>query len=111
MPAAGARRHRVVFPGLAEMSEGRHGLAVDLAANRQRLGLSQTELAARMGTSQSAVARIESGEADIRLSTLQRYTAALGQRLEWQIGRPEDDQPDRERGDEEMGGVSRLNRE
>jgi transcriptional regulator with XRE-family HTH domain len=43
--------------------------------------LSQTEVAARMGTSQSAVARLERGDADVRLSTLQRYAAALDQRV------------------------------
>ena len=50
----------------------------ELAARRQHAGLSQTEIAARMGTSQSAVARLESGEADVRASTLERYAAALG---------------------------------
>ncbi len=36
-----------------------------------------------MGTSQSAVARLESGDADVRLSTLERYAAAIGQRLDF----------------------------
>jgi transcriptional regulator with XRE-family HTH domain len=40
--------------------------------------LSQTTVAAQMGTSQSVVARLESGALDMRLSTLQRYAAALG---------------------------------
>ena len=52
------------------------------------IGLSQTEVAARMGTSQSAVARLESGDADVRLSTLERYVAALGERLDWGFERP-----------------------
>jgi transcriptional regulator with XRE-family HTH domain len=38
-----------------------------------------------MGTSQSAVARLESGESDLRLSTLERYAAAVGQRLDWRL--------------------------
>ena len=41
-----------------------------------------TASAARMGTSQSVVARLESGTIDARLSTLQRYAAAVGQNLE-----------------------------
>jgi len=38
-----------------------------------------------MGTSQSAVARIETGSADVLLSTVDRYAAALGQRLVWNL--------------------------
>lgn len=48
-----------------------------LVALRQIRGLSQTEVAARMGTSQSALARLESGRTDVRLSTLTRFADAL----------------------------------
>lgn len=48
-----------------------------LVALRQIRGLSQTQVAARMGTSQSALARLESGRADVRLSTLTRFAHAL----------------------------------
>ncbi|WP_235593855.1 helix-turn-helix domain-containing protein [Rhodococcus ruber] len=50
----------------------------ELAAARRRQGLSQTLVAARMGTSQSAVARLERGDLDPRLSTLERYAQAVG---------------------------------
>lgn len=80
------RRHQPVFPGFAEMAERRRALSVDLVARRTELGLSQTEVAARMGTSQSAVARLEAGSADVRLSTLERYAAALEHRLDWSLG-------------------------
>jgi transcriptional regulator with XRE-family HTH domain len=43
-----------------------------------------------MGTSQSAVARLESGELDVRLSTLERYAAALGRTVDWQARFPEE---------------------
>ena len=79
------RRHEPLFPGFGEMAERRRLLAAALVAKRVELGLSQTEVAARMGTSQSAVARLESGEADLRLSTLERYAAAIGQRLDWRL--------------------------
>ena len=79
------RRHEPLFPGFGEMAERRRSLAAALVAKRVELGLSQTEVAARMGTSQSAVARLESGEADLRLSTLERYAAAIGQRLDWRL--------------------------
>lgn len=76
------RRHEPVFPGFAEMAAKRRAVTDELAERRQRLGLSQTQVAARMGTSQSAVARLESGDADVRLSTLERYAAALGHELD-----------------------------
>ena len=49
----------------ARMAGERGRLVRELAEQRQAAGLSQTEIAARMGTSQSAVARLESGTADV----------------------------------------------
>ena len=63
-----------------------------LAARRVQIGLSQREVAARMRTSQAAIARFERGETDPRLSTIERFAAAIGQRVEWKIvddGRPQ----------------------
>ncbi|HLI24154.1 MAG TPA: helix-turn-helix transcriptional regulator [Acidimicrobiales bacterium] len=79
------RSHDPVFPGFKEMADRRRRLAASLAAARVEQGLSQTEVAARMGTSQSAVARLESGQGDLRLSTLERYAAAVGHRLEMRL--------------------------
>ena len=45
---------------------------------REALGLSQRDLAARMGTSQAAVARLEAGGVGSTLTTLQRVADALG---------------------------------
>ncbi|MGC2192408.1 MAG: helix-turn-helix transcriptional regulator [Candidatus Dormiibacterota bacterium] len=87
----GSRTHDPVFPGFSEMAARRRSLASDLTARRVDLGLSQTEVAARMGTSQSAVARLESGSADVRLSTLERYAAALDQQLDWRLQARGDD--------------------
>ena len=80
------RRHEPLFPGFKDVAaERRRALVAALTSCRAQLGLSQTEVAARMGTSQSAVARLEAGDADVRLSTLERYAAALGQRLDWRL--------------------------
>jgi len=79
------RRHETVFPGFSQMAARRRALSDELAGRRRALGLSQTEVAARMGTSQSAVARIEAGAADVRLSTVERYAAALGWQLDWRL--------------------------
>lgn len=74
------------FPGFREMAQRRRRLVADLAARRRELGLTQSEVAARMRTSQPAVARLEARAGDVRLSTLERYAAALGQRLDWRLG-------------------------
>jgi transcriptional regulator with XRE-family HTH domain len=79
------RRHEPVFGGFREMAEHRRALAAELAAGRKALGLSQTAVAARMGTSQSAVARLEAGDGDVRLSSLERYAAAIGLSLRWRL--------------------------
>ncbi|NYJ05271.1 helix-turn-helix domain-containing protein [Petropleomorpha daqingensis] len=80
---APSRRSR--FPGLDGPGERRRELIEELARLRRESELSQTEIAARMGTSQSAVARLESGELDARLSTVERYAAALGRTVDWQV--------------------------
>jgi predicted transcriptional regulator len=83
---------RSSFPGLEGLSASRNGLIEELVRARQESALSQTEIAARMGTSQSAVARLESGALDVRLSTVERYAAALGRTVDWQI-RPSEESP------------------
>jgi transcriptional regulator with XRE-family HTH domain len=74
-----------VFPGFREMAESRRRLLAELVDQRRSLGLSQTEVAARMGTSQSAVARLEAVAGDVRLSTLERYAEAVGHTLRWSL--------------------------
>lgn len=55
------------------------GALVSLA--RRRAGLSQQELASRAGTSQSALARLESDQANPTVATLERVVAAAGFQL------------------------------
>src|SRR5215470_499650 len=86
-----------LLPGFREMAlrrmaAERRRLVEELAELRKAARLSQTEVAARMGTSQSAVARLESGDADVRASTLERYAAAIGSQITWRPASP----PDRE---------------
>lgn len=75
------------FPELVEAALRRRQLLHELAARRERLGLWQTTVAARMGTSQSAVARLEAGEIDARFSTVERFAAALGHKVEWRVAK------------------------
>lgn len=71
------------MPGFREAALRRRRETVGaLADHRRAAGLSQTEIAARMGTSQSTIARLEAGEVDPRMSTLERYAEALGGRLD-----------------------------
>lgn len=53
-----------------------------LVQARTRARLSQAELARRLGTTQSAIARLEGGGVSPTLSTLRRYAEATGTRLE-----------------------------
>lgn len=77
-----------VLPGFREMARHRQEVLADLVVRRQAVGLTQADVATRMGTSQSAVARLEAGGVDARLSTLERYAAAVGQRLELRLHGP-----------------------
>src|SRR5688572_10313523 len=50
-------------------------------AAREHAGLTQRELAERMGTSQAAIARLESGGVSATLATLHRAASAIGAEL------------------------------
>lgn len=56
-------------------------LARIVIRRRGQLGLSQAELAERMGTSHSAISRIESGQHPTTVQTLRRLAGALGTHL------------------------------
>ena len=55
-------------------------LVRELLAARKRAGLTQAEVARRMRTTQSAVARMESGRRTPSLESLRRYATATGTR-------------------------------
>ncbi len=61
--------------------EEEFALASALIAARSRAGLTQEELAEKMDTSQSAIARMESGRIIPSGSTLKRFARATGTRL------------------------------
>lgn len=73
------------FPALVKAAEERRKLLLALAKEREASGLTQTEVAAAMGTSQSQVARLESASVDTKLSTIEKLAAVLGKRIEWRI--------------------------
>lgn len=53
---------------------------------REQANITQQQLADRMGTTQSAVARLESPGANPSLSSLRRAVEATGYRLEMRLG-------------------------
>jgi len=61
--------------------EEEFALMAEVAKARARAGLSQAELAKRMKTTQSAVARLESGRGLPSTRTLGRFAKATGHKL------------------------------
>ncbi|MBR5905914.1 MAG: helix-turn-helix transcriptional regulator [Bacteroidales bacterium] len=52
-----------------------------LKAERRRAGLTQEQLADRIGTKKSFISRVEKGRADIQLSTLVKLFNGLGRQI------------------------------
>jgi DNA-binding transcriptional regulator YiaG len=65
------------FPELVAAAERRRALLRELVECRKARGLTQTVVAARMKTSQSAVAKLE-GQDDAKESMIDRYATAIG---------------------------------
>jgi len=70
-------KYRKAYDALEE----EFAVAKAVIAARSRAGLTQIELARKMGTTQPVVARMEGGRIQPSLRTLQRLAAATGSRL------------------------------
>ncbi len=70
-------RYRAAYDALTPEFE----LAKALIRARLRAGLSQAELARRMGTTQSVIAKLESGKSLPSTRTLHRYARATGSKV------------------------------
>jgi DNA-binding XRE family transcriptional regulator len=64
-----------------EALEAEFGLVEAMIKARTRRGLTQAQVAERLGVAQPAVARIESGK-NVSLKTLRRYADAVGCKLQ-----------------------------
>jgi DNA-binding XRE family transcriptional regulator len=93
MAADEGRSRASAFPGFDALATGADELVERLVQRRIELGISQRTVAARMGTSQPAVARLEAGRTDPRLSTLARYAAALDTSVDFAVGPSEEAAP------------------
>ena len=71
---------------VAKLNREEFAILDEILAARKKAGLSQAEIAKRMGTQAPAIARLESSLASGRhspsLNTLRKYAAALGKRIE-----------------------------
>lgn len=56
-------------------------LAAVLKEERLKAGLTQQQLAERIGTKKTYISRLENGKADVQLNTLFRIFAGLGRRV------------------------------
>lgn len=61
--------------------EEEFGIASAMIAARAHAGLTQAELAKKMGTTQSVIARLEAGKSKPSTSTLEKLAKATGTRL------------------------------
>jgi aerobic carbon-monoxide dehydrogenase small subunit len=72
------------LPGLFEATQRRHRLLRALREVRARRATQDT-VAKRISTQQPQITRLERGDADPRLSTLERFAAGLGLVFFWQV--------------------------
>jgi DNA-binding XRE family transcriptional regulator len=74
------------YEAVYEAEAARSALWLQLVEARQAAGLTQAELAERLGVSQAQVSRIEKAGYDAyTLNTLRRYVAALGEGFELEV--------------------------
>lgn len=64
-----------------EAVDAEYTLVEEMIRARMKAHLSQSELAVKIGTTQSAIARLESGRVSPSLATLRRYAEATGRQL------------------------------
>lgn len=70
------------FRRVWEEAQAKRDLGMFVLEKRMELGLSQRELAERVGTSQNRIYLLENGETNPTLGTLQRLADVLGDPLE-----------------------------
>lgn len=67
---------------IAEM-EARMDMVIALYKARTEAGLTQKELAEKMGVSQASINQIERGRRNLTLTTIRRYAAACGKKMQF----------------------------
>ncbi|MFN0278800.1 MAG: helix-turn-helix domain-containing protein [Pyrinomonadaceae bacterium] len=77
-------KRKKIDPEFAEGYEN-FKIGVLLQISREQTGMTQEEVARKLGTKKSAISRIENHAEDIRLSTLHKYAKALGKKVSVEI--------------------------
>ena len=73
--------HDPEFRALYEKEREALRIGMEVARRRRALGLTQAQLAREVGTSEAAISRLESGDANATARTLRRVAVAL--RADW----------------------------
>ena len=73
------------FAEAFEDASARSDLAGSLRQIRKASGQTQRQVAHAMGTTQSAISDLERGESDPQLSTVQRYSRAVGAKIRFSV--------------------------
>jgi predicted transcriptional regulator/DNA-binding XRE family transcriptional regulator len=74
----GELKGKVVEVGATQDNDATRKIGESLRGMRKMSGLTQAEMAKRLNVGQAAVSKVESGRADMQVSTLQKYVEALG---------------------------------
>jgi len=71
-----------------EKADAEFALVEALVLARTKANLTQAQLAKRIGTTQSAIARLEGGRVSPSIATLRRYAKATGAKLQIELVTP-----------------------
>lgn len=72
------KEYRKIYEKVAPLMD----VAVAIAAAREKAGLTQTQLASKLKTTQSVISRIEQGNQNLSIQMLSRIASVLGCHLE-----------------------------
>ena len=81
----GQARPSVLQAQAMQMASGDYALLEALIDKREEMGLTQADLASKIGVSQQAVSKFERMDADPRLSTIRRYALAVGLKISHEV--------------------------
>jgi Helix-turn-helix. len=79
------KQHDTEFAEGFEVGYANFKVGLLLKQAREKVGMTQDEVARKLKTKKSAISRIENHAENIRLSTIQKYAKALGKNIRVEI--------------------------